>query len=64
MKIEVNEYGPNMLVLKEVFNGAILETEEGNRVVFCMRDDTIEISVMGSDKWYRADIEDGSFYEL
>ena len=40
MKIEVNE--ERDFVLKEVYSGAILETEEGNQLRVCMRDDTFE----------------------
>ena len=63
MKVEVSEYGQH-LVLKEVYDGVVFETSEGNQIAVCMRDDTIELSVVGSDKWYRADVEDGSFREL
>jgi len=59
MKIEVMESGN--LKLKEVYNGLILETEEGNQISVCMRDDTFEINVMPKDKkhcdnWHRADM--------
>ncbi len=49
------------LVISEVFSGAYLETSEGNRIGFCMRDDTIEFNVIpkGSDKtqWYRVNMQ-------
>lgn len=44
MKIEVNECGG--IVLKEVFNGILLTTAEGNSIGICMRDDTFEINVI------------------
>ena len=62
MKIDIDEQGN--LVAKEVLNSLILETAEGNQVAVCMRDDTIELCVMGSDQWYRADIELGTFEKL
>lgn len=43
MKIEVGDRGE--LLLKEVFNGVALETEEGNRLCIAMRDDTFEVTV-------------------
>lgn len=43
MKIETNEQG--VIVLKEVFSGVLLETEEGNTLGVCMRDDTFEMTV-------------------
>lgn len=59
MKIEVNENRD--LVLKEVYSGVGMETQEGNRIGICMRDDTFEINVMpkGSKKhnWFRVDMQ-------
>ena len=52
------------LSLQEIYCNTVLETEEGNQIVVCMRDDTIEFSVVGSDKWYRADMRLGDFYEI
>jgi hypothetical protein len=62
MKIEINEEGQQ--VLKEVFNSIILETSEGNKLAICMRDDTLEMCVVGSDEWYRADMATGKIAEL
>lgn len=62
MKIEINEQGQH--VFKEVFNSIILETEEGNKFAICMRDDTVEMTVAGSDEWYRADMETGRIESL
>lgn len=60
MKIEVVK-PEGEIAIKEVFNGAYLETAEGNRVGFCMRDDTIEFNVLpkdGGSQWYRIDMQD------
>lgn len=57
MKIETDENGE--LVIKEVFSGAFIETAEGNRIGFCMRDDTIEFNVLpksGGSRWFRIDM--------
>ena len=43
MKVEIDEDGD--IVLKEVFSGISLRTEEGNCLGVCMRDDTFEISM-------------------
>lgn len=54
-------------VIGEVFSGAVLETAEGNRVGFCMRDDTIELNVMpksGGDKWFRIDMQNFDVYSM
>ena len=61
MKIEADE--EYNLVLKEVFNSVILETAEGNKFAICMRDDTVEMTVPGSDKWFRADMSTGEIKE-
>ena len=62
MKLEINQQGQQ--VLKEVFNSIILETKEGNQLAICMRDDTVEMSVVGSDEWYRADMATGKIEAL
>ena len=62
MKVAVDEQGT--LVLKEVFNSIVLETEEGNRFAICMRDDTVEMTVVGSSRWYKANIQEGTIEEL
>jgi hypothetical protein len=64
MKIEVDPVDGGTIVLKEVFNSVILETEEGNRFAICMRDDTVEMKVVGSEKWYRANMQEGGIEEL
>ena len=62
MKIEVNEQGS--IVLKEVYNSIILETEEGDKFAICMRDDTVEMTVAGSDMWHRANMDNGKIEEI
>jgi hypothetical protein len=57
MKLSIDE--DYTIVLKEVFNSIVLETEEGNRFAICMRDDTVEMTVAGSGIWYRADMKTG-----
>ena len=62
MKIEVDYEGEDRgIVIKEVFSGAYIETAEGNRIGFCMRDDTIEFNVLpkaGGYRWFRIDMGD------
>jgi hypothetical protein len=62
MKVSVNERG--VLVLKEIFGNTVLETAEGNQLVVNMRDNTFEMSVVGSERWWRFSIEDAAPYEL
>jgi hypothetical protein len=45
MRVEIDE--DSDIVLKEVYNGVVFETSEGNRYHICMRDDTIEITPIG-----------------
>lgn len=59
MKIEHDEI-ENTQVIKEVYSGAFIETKEGNRIGFCMRDDTIEFNVLpkdGGSRWFRIDMQ-------
>ena len=57
MEIEV---GPEReIVLKKVYNSIVLETQEGNRFAICMRDDTVEMKVVGKDMQFRANMETG-----
>lgn len=66
MKIEVNE--DRVMVLKEVFSGIALETQEGNQVGICMRDDTFEINVMpngvNTGKWFRVNMQTRTVEEM
>lgn len=62
MKIEIDE--DYTMVLKEVFNSIVLETSEGNRLAICMRDDTFEMTIPGSEKWFRANIKNGTIEEI
>ena len=64
MKIETSKLGGGTIILKEVYNSVILETAEGNRFAICMRDDTVEMKVVDSDKWYRADMQTGDINAL
>ena len=64
MKIEASHIEGGTIILKEVFNSVIMETAEGNQIAICMRDDTFELTVVGSGDWYRADIKNGSFDRL
>ncbi len=64
MKIEPSDIDGGTLILKEVYNSVVLETSEGNQFAICMRDDTFEMKVVGSDKWYRAEIVTGDINEL
>lgn len=64
MKIESSDIDGGTIVLKEVFNSVLLETAEGNRFAICMRDDTVEMTVSGSGKWYRADMQAGTVKEM
>jgi len=60
MKVTTGKAGEDTcLLLKEIYSNTILETAEGNQLAICMRDDTIEMSVVGKDKWFRVDIETG-----
>lgn len=59
MKIETDEDGVRP-VIKEVYSGAYIETAEGNRIGFCMRDDTIEFNVLpkdGDNRWFRVNMQ-------
>lgn len=61
------------IVLKEVFNGISLQTEEGNCLGVCMRDDTFEISMFkrnekGGPKtaaiWFHVDFDTGTIFPV
>lgn len=62
MKIDINEEGN--VVLKEVYNGVLLETSEGNQLDICMRDDTFELSIPKLGKWYRINMKTGGIYDM
>ena len=60
MKLTVDEDG--RLVIGEVYSGAYIETAEGNRIGFCLRDDTIEFSILPKDsvescRWFRVNMQ-------
>lgn len=48
-------------IIGEVFSGAYIETSEGNRIGFCLRDDTVEINVLGkgdnAQAWHRVNMQ-------
>jgi len=60
-KLSVRE--DRCVVLKEIYNGISLETEEGNQLNVCMRDDTLEMNVcpkgVDSGHWWRVDMQTG-----
>ena len=62
MRLDVTEQGK--IALREVYEPVELVTAEGNTLLLCMRDDTVELSVAGSDRWYRADMETGEVTEM
>jgi hypothetical protein len=48
------------IVIGKVFSGAYIETQEGNRLAFCLRDDTVEFNVLpkaGGSRWYRVNMQ-------
>ncbi len=57
MKVSVGAEGT--IVLKEVFNSIVLETAEGNQLAICMRDDTFEMKLVGTDNWHRVNVQTG-----
>jgi len=58
MKISVGE--DRTILLQEIFCNTVLETAEGNRLAICMRDDTIEMNVVGHHPcWYRVNMQTG-----
>ncbi len=67
MKIKIEK---GTLVIGEVFSGAYIETSEGNRIGFCLRDDTIEFNVLpkGTDerdcRWYRVNMQTREVEEM
>ena len=65
MKITVSDDGS--ILISEVFSGAYLETREGNRIGFCMRDNTVEMNILpkaGGSQWVRIDMEDLTVHQL
>lgn len=65
MKVEVNE--EHEIVLKEVYSDVVLETEEGNKLYVCMRDNTFELFVQPKDVYgtsYRINMENRNIEKL
>ena len=59
MRIDV-DHDERCLVIKEVFSGAFIETREGNRIGFCLRDGTVELNILpknGGSCWFRIDMQ-------
>lgn len=60
MKIEIDEH--RNFVLKEVFSGVSLETDEGHAIGVCMRGDTLEINILkhgeNHNNWWRVNMQD------
>ena len=55
--------GGGEVVVTEVFEGLVLETEEGNRLGLAMRDDTFELVVTAKDgepSHWRVDMQAGT----
>lgn len=50
--------------LQEIYGNTVLETAEGKQLAICMRDDTIEMSVVGKGGWYRANMQTGEVEPL
>lgn len=63
-KVSIENIDGRTLVLQKIYNSAVLRTKEGNEFAICMRDDGFEMSVPGSDKWYRVDVETGEIKEM
>lgn len=63
MKVEVMK--DRSFLVKEVYQGFVMETAEGNRIAICMRDDTFEINVLPKDaagsSWSRANMKTRRF---
>ena len=62
MKLSIDE--DYTIVLKEVFNSVVFETSEGYRFAVCMRDDTVEMTIPGSGKWFRANMKTGEIERI
>lgn len=60
MKISTRESDEGIVLeLGEIFSNTVLRTSEGNELSVCMRDDTIELLVPGTGKWYRVNMKTG-----
>jgi hypothetical protein len=59
MKVEVGE--GNEIVLKELYCGVVLKTDEGNQLSVCARDDTFEFRCVPHGEtigvWYRFNMQ-------
>ena len=59
MTILVNERSE--MILEEVYDSILLKTPEGNTFQIRMQDGdgTIEMTIAGSNKWYKANMDTG-----
>lgn len=62
MKINVSD--DKKIIIREIYSDTFLETKSGNRLAVCMDDDAIEMSVPGSDRWFRVDMDTGDIREI
>lgn len=52
------------MVVEHVYNPLVMRTKEGNELGLCMRDDTIEMTVPGTNRHYRVDMKTGEIHEM
>ena len=67
MKIEIKHDGlheGSYHSLQEIYGNTVLETAEGNQLAICMRDDTIEMKVVGKGGWYRVNMQTGAIENM
>ncbi len=66
MKVDVAHDGG--ILLREVFRGVLMETQDGHAIGVCMRDDTFEINVtpkgFTKNSWWRVDMQKGTIYRM
>ena len=63
VNIGLSSEGP-VLELGEIYCNTVLKTSEGNKLAVCMREDTFEISLVGSNHWFRVDVHSGIIYAM
>ncbi len=65
MKVNIGKIGDEtVLELGEIYCNTVLKTSEGNRLLVCMRDDTFEIRLVGSNHWFTVDIHSGIIHAM
>ena len=62
MKINIDENG--MIVLEEIVKRVVLKTSKGNEIGVFMYDNTVEMTVIGSDRHYKANMQTGEIEEI